>query len=111
MIRYLAVKLTLAFLLVSVLGAVLVAVLVNWQTQREFDQLVHDIYQNEFLEAGNQLAMYYLENESWEGVSGVLLQEPDGGRGPGTRDRHLPVTAWCSAAPITGRVRSCPSAC
>jgi two-component system sensor histidine kinase BaeS len=92
MIRYLAVKLTLAFLLVSVLGAVLVAVLVNWQTQREFDQLVHDIYQNEFLEAGNQLAMYYLENESWEGVSGVLLQEPDGGRGPGTRDRHLPVT-------------------
>jgi hypothetical protein len=46
--RSLTLKLTLAFLLVSVVGAVLVALLVNWQTQREFDQLVYNLYQDDW---------------------------------------------------------------
>ena len=37
------VKLILAFLIVVLLGTVLVALLVNWQTRRQFDTFVQEI--------------------------------------------------------------------
>lgn len=65
MMRSLAAKLTLAFLLVGVVGAVLVAVLIGWRTRSEFDQFVasrDERILEEFLEG------YYVEHHGWEGV-------------------------------------------
>ena len=45
--RSLTLKLTLAFLLVGVLGAGFVALLINWQTGQEFDAYVQDLYQDD----------------------------------------------------------------
>jgi hypothetical protein len=90
--RYLSVKLTLAFLLVSVLGALLVAFLVNWQTQRQFEQLVHDLYYDEMLQASSQLAAYYQVNQNWEGISGVVIRDVNQGPSRGERTHYLPVT-------------------
>ena len=45
--RSLAIKLTFAFLFISILGTATVALLVNWQTRRQFDDLVNELYQDE----------------------------------------------------------------
>lgn len=87
--RSLALKLTLAFLLVSILGAVLVALLVNWQTQREFDQLVYDLYNEDLVSLSDQLADYYQENGSWEGIGAVLIVD-EGQGGPGNNNNNNP---------------------
>ncbi|HSF82596.1 MAG TPA: ATP-binding protein [Anaerolineales bacterium] len=63
--RSLATKLTLAFLFVGLIGAVLVAVLVRQFTQRQFGQLVLD--QNQQLLVAH-LTSYYEANGSWAGV-------------------------------------------
>lgn len=63
--RSLATKLTLAFLLVGLIGAVLVAVLVRQFTQRQFDRLVRD--QNQQILIAH-LTSYYEANGNWEGV-------------------------------------------
>jgi len=49
MTRSLVFKLVLAFLVVSVTGAVLTAVFARWATFREFDRLVLEQAQNNFL--------------------------------------------------------------
>jgi signal transduction histidine kinase len=71
--RSLALKLTLAFLFVGLIGAVLVAVLVGLRTQREFDQFISDRYQQDLV---NQLADYYQQRGSWEGLSAIGLRNP-----------------------------------
>jgi two-component system, OmpR family, sensor histidine kinase BaeS len=78
--RSLTLKLTLAFLLVGLTGAILVAVLVGGLTRREFDQFVVDRFQLETIAA---LAEYHATNGSWDGL-GNYLQRP--GRGQGRSD-------------------------
>ena len=63
--RSLATKLTLAFLFVGLIGAVLVAVLVRQFTQRQFDRLVLD--QNQQILVA-YLTSFYEANGNWEGV-------------------------------------------
>jgi two-component system sensor histidine kinase BaeS len=62
-------KLVLAFLLVSLTGAALAAGFARWATSREFDRLVLDQTQSNFV---TQLAAYYQANGSWAGVMGSL---------------------------------------
>ena len=65
MTRSLVFKLVLAFLVVSVTGAVLTTLFARWATFREFDHLVLEQAQNNFL--ANATA-YYQTNGSWLGV-------------------------------------------
>jgi two-component system sensor histidine kinase BaeS len=65
MIRSLASKLVLAFLLVSITGAALTSLIARWTTFREFDQLVLEQVQTNFLA---DATTYYQANGSWEGV-------------------------------------------
>lgn len=67
--RSLAVKLTLAFLLVGLIGAGIVAILVRHRTQNEFGRLILDQNQQVLL---NNLTRYYREYGSWEGVERVF---------------------------------------
>ncbi len=72
--RSLTLKLTLAFLFVGLIGALLVAVFVGVRTQREFDQFVSDRYQKDLV---NQLAEFYRQNGSWQGLSAINLRFAD----------------------------------
>lgn len=71
--RSLTVKLTLAFLVVGLVGTVLMAILVSGQTQREFDQFIADRYGNELR---NELVDYYQTNGSWQGIGTILMRNP-----------------------------------
>jgi signal transduction histidine kinase len=65
MTRSLVFKLVLAFLIVSVTGAALTALFARWATFREFDRLVLEQAQNNFLASATA---YYQTNGSWLGV-------------------------------------------
>ena len=83
MMRSLAFKLTLAFLLVGITGAALVAVLVGYRTRSEFDRFVNNRDETllvEFLEG------YYVENGGWEGVGRTFLGRRYSGPG------NFPIT-------------------
>jgi hypothetical protein len=67
--RSLTVKLTLAFMLVGLIGAVLVAFLVRRSTRREFDRFVLDQNQQVLVTA---LTKYYRLQGSWKGVEAVF---------------------------------------
>jgi signal transduction histidine kinase len=67
--RSLALKLTLAFLLVGLTGALLIAGLVRFGTQREFDRLVLDQNQQQI---AARLTAYYQLNGSWQGVESLF---------------------------------------
>jgi len=69
--RSLAFKLTLAFLFVGVIGAVLVSVFVGIQTRRQFDQFLSDSYENALVD---RLVIYYEQNGSWQGANRALMQ-------------------------------------
>lgn len=82
--RSLAVKLSLAFVLVGLCGAALVAVIVGLRTQRAFDRFVLDRHQADVLAA---FADYYHGNESWAGIDAAL--RPAQGLRPGGRRDFL----------------------
>ncbi len=87
--RSLALKLTLAFLLVGLTGAVLVAVFVRYRTQREFDRLVLDQNQQALV---TNLTRYYQATGSWRGLEAALRSQQDDGspfRGPNPRMEML----------------------
>ena len=63
--RSLAVKLTLAFLLVGLSGAVLVTVLLQVRTRSAFNQFILNQEQQALV---NQLLQYYQGHSGWEGV-------------------------------------------
>ena len=69
--RSLTFKLILAFLMIGLTGAGLVALFVGQLTQREFDEFVYDSYQ---LDLGDRLASYYQTNGSWAEVETVFTQ-------------------------------------
>lgn len=79
-------KLTLAFLFVGLIGAVLVALVVGQRTQTEFDRFVFD--QNRF-SLENILTQHYQTNGSWDGVERVFAS----GRFqlPGSNRHHSPL--------------------
>ena len=67
--RSLATKLTLAFLLVGLTGAVLVAVIVQRRTRLAFNEFILNREQQILV---NNLVRYYRANESWDGLPGNL---------------------------------------
>ncbi len=69
--RSLSIKLTLAFLLVGLTGALLVALILRQQTQNAFDRFI--LNREQQILATN-LIRYYQTNGSWNGM-GNLLQE------------------------------------
>jgi signal transduction histidine kinase len=71
--RSLTLKLTLAFLLVGLIGAVLVAVFVGVRTQREFDQFIADRDQRDLVD---QLAEYYQQAGTWQGIDAIAVSFP-----------------------------------
>jgi two-component system sensor histidine kinase BaeS len=71
--RTLAGKLTLAFLLSGVFGVVLFAFLVGQRTRTEFDRFLSDRDQAILL---NALSDYYTDRGSWQGVSQALAGPP-----------------------------------
>ncbi len=74
-LRSLSFKLTIAFLLVSVLGTVMVAVLVNWQIRNQFSNFVEQFYQDDLTEFGEELANYYVANGSWENIENQIFTD------------------------------------
>lgn len=102
--RSLALKLTLAFLCVGVIGAGLVAVFVGWQTQDQFDQYIYDLYHDDLLDLSAELANRYEAHGNWDDIETILIRDqfnpfgPPGGGNPGSgggrryNNEWLPVT-------------------
>ena len=67
--RSLVLKLTLAFLVVGLIGSALVAIMVQQRTRQEFDRLIKNQNQQDLV---FNLAQYYQANGSWEGVETVF---------------------------------------
>ncbi|MBN1657308.1 MAG: HAMP domain-containing histidine kinase [Anaerolineae bacterium] len=65
MTRSLSFKLVLAFLLVSIAGAALTTLFARWTTIREFDALVQEQVQGDFL---SDVTAYYETHGSWQGA-------------------------------------------
>jgi two-component system sensor histidine kinase BaeS len=65
MTRSLTFKLVLAFVLVSMTGVALTALFARWTTFREFDRLVLEQVQSDFLA---EVTAYYQANGSWQGA-------------------------------------------
>jgi two-component system sensor histidine kinase BaeS len=80
--RSLAFKLSLAFLLVGLIGAILMAFFMWQNTQRRFDQFVAD---RDRFSSENMLAQYYQANGSWDGVETVFERGRFQAPGPYTR--------------------------
>lgn len=89
MIRSLTLKLTLAFLLVGLSGAVFMALLIRQRAQSEFDQFVLDSYQENLLE---RMGLYYEANHSWDGVALWLIRSTHGQRMMRAGERPLLFT-------------------
>lgn len=85
-VRSLAFKLTLAFLLVGLIGAVLMGFFLTRNTQRRFDQFIVDRDRYSFV---HLLAQHYQANGGWAGVEEVLNHERFVEAGP---DSHR--AAW-----------------
>jgi two-component system sensor histidine kinase BaeS len=71
--RSLTAKLTLAFLLVGLTGAILVAVLVGQRTRSEFDRFLSERDRAALVQA---LGNYYATQNSWAGVGAMLARTP-----------------------------------
>jgi signal transduction histidine kinase len=90
-LRSLTTKLILAFLLVSLTGAILASTFARWATSREFDRLVRDQTQASFV---TQMAAYYQSNGSWTDVTRSLppRRGPDAQPFPGRNSGGRPGT-------------------
>ncbi len=73
MIHSLAVKLTLSFLLIGVIGAILVALLIGLRTRFEFDRFL-SLRDQEAI--SQTLVEYYSSHTSWEGIGDSLADDP-----------------------------------
>ncbi|MCO6450085.1 MAG: HAMP domain-containing histidine kinase [Caldilineales bacterium] len=71
--RSLTVKLTLAFLAVGLIGALLVALIVGLQTRSAFDRFVLDNYQANFVA---RMGEYFQENGSWDDIGAIVVARP-----------------------------------
>ncbi|NTV64355.1 MAG: HAMP domain-containing protein [Oscillochloris sp.] len=73
MFHSLATKLTLAFLLVGVVGALLVALLVGIRTRSEFDRFLSSRDQKVLTQA---LGDYYASHGNWSDIDATLMGDP-----------------------------------
>ncbi|MEI7645949.1 MAG: ATP-binding protein [Chloroflexales bacterium] len=73
MIHSLAVKLTLSFLLIGVIGAILVALLIGLRTRFEFDRFLSSRDQDAISQI---LTDHYTRHASWAGVEDSLADDP-----------------------------------
>ncbi|MEW5961622.1 MAG: hypothetical protein AB1801_28220, partial [Chloroflexota bacterium] len=73
MFNSLTVKLTLAFLAVSLIGVALVAIFSRLITEREFDRFRQEQARSDFI---TQVTAYYQTHGSWQGINQVFYQ-PD----------------------------------
>ena len=73
MIHSLAVKLTLSFLLIGVVGAILVALLTGLRTRFEFDRFLSSRDQEAISQT---LTSYYTNHTNWLGVEESLADDP-----------------------------------
>jgi signal transduction histidine kinase len=93
--RSLTLKLTLAFLIVGLIGVALVAALVGRQTRQQFGEFVADRYQADVLA---EAAGYYTSTGSWEGFQASLKprrgQGGQGGQGPGGGYGQPPIALY-----------------
>lgn len=91
-------KLTVAFLVVGLVGSIVVLLLFQVQTQRTLDRFVLDLYQSESV---TELIGYYQVHGSWEGAqeSVVLLRRSNQGQG-----REFPPFAPVMIVDTAGRV-------
>ena len=80
--RSLTIKLTVAFLVMGLFGALLVSISVRQVTQRAFDRFVAD---RDYPALADRLSQYYASTGSWDGVSVVFATN----RGP-TNDARRP---------------------
>jgi hypothetical protein len=97
-VRSLTLKLVLAFLAVSLVGTILLALLAGRTTASEFNTFVFSQEQSELMAP---LADYYRRNGNWSGVEQVL---PGGGMGmgPGPRAGHGPARTGTGAVVLVG---------
>jgi signal transduction histidine kinase len=86
--RSLAWKLVCAFLIVGVAGAALAFVLARWFTLKEFDRLVLDQAQSDFVD---QVSVHYQIHGSWDGVARSLPPRAPVPQPPQPGDRASPV--------------------
>jgi len=89
-------KLVLAFLAVSIVGALLAVVLAHWMTVEEFNRLVIEQAQTDFIE---RAADYYATNGSWQGVALHFRQSPrppyqQPSRPTSDKNSQLPIFAF-----------------
>lgn len=89
--RSLTLKLTLAFLIVGLAGAVLVAAFVVPLARRQFSTFVVDRYQSEIVA---ETADYYATYGSWDGLQGSLRRR----RGPRGGPMNVPPIALYDTA-------------
>lgn len=80
------VRLTLAFVIVTLVGVTTIALLVDWSAGTEFRQYV--MRQNSMMQSGlvDDLAAFYQQNGTWDGVSALFASYGMGmgmGRGRG----------------------------
>ncbi len=84
--RSLTLKLTLAFLFVSIIGIALTALFVRQRTQSEFDRFVLDRYQRDLI---SELSAYYQQNGSWDDIGAIVVRAPS--RHPGWEAATFPA--------------------
>jgi two-component system sensor histidine kinase BaeS len=84
--RSLTFKLMLAFLAISLTGAVLASIFAHWITVQEFDRLVLEQAQNSFL---SEVTTYYQTHGSWIGVTDYFRQRAES-RQPPPREPDTP---------------------
>lgn len=83
MMRSLRAKITLAFVLTSLLGVVIVAVLVQATTVRAFDTLIR---RQQMAAVSERLVEFYRQNGSWDGVEDVIRRAAPGQQEGGAGD-------------------------
>ena len=81
--RSITFKLMLAFLAISLIGAVSASVFARWITVQEFDRLVLDQAQSNFMA---EVTTYYQTRGSWIGVTDYMRQKTQAAQPPPSPD-------------------------
>ena len=71
--RSLTYKLILSFLLISLVGVALVAAFTRWATVNEFERLMLDQAEDEFVA---RVTEYYESYGSWDGAGRLFVPQP-----------------------------------
>ena len=99
MFRSLAFKWTVTLILTGLIGVILAGIFAYRTTTTEFDRLLTDQAENDFVE---MVQAYYQTYETWDGIEGWLRDEPEPGI-PDDRRREPPfVLADTSGLVVSG---------